>query len=434
MDINYRINKLKQIKIELSKNREKILSALEKDLGKNHNEAYISEYYTTLSELEHTIKNLSKWEKPKKIRGQMLNFFSKSYIIKKPYGKVSIASPWNYPFYLSMVPLIGALAAGNKVLLKTSHKSFNTSILIKEILGKIFDENEVKVIGLDEDNDKKRFLEDETDFIFFTGSKKVGDKIAEFAAKKSIPYVLELGGKSPVIIFSDFDISVAAKRIMYGKLINAGQTCIAPDYVLIEEDKREIFIDECYKVIDKLYGENILDSKFYSKIIDKEKIEYFKTMLKAEKIFCETDISYEKQKMKPKIFATDMDSLFMKEEIFGPFLPVLSYKNIDDILDTIKKNNFPLAMYIFTNDKFNAEKIIKNISAGGVTINDTLLHITNYNLPFGGIKNSGIGKYHGKYSYDIFTYETGVMKRSKIPDLLFRYPPYKIDLKKLFRK
>lgn len=431
--VNERLYYLKKLKQEIELNRAQILVALNKDLGKCQTEAYITEYYLTVRELEHTIKHLAKWTRIKNVREQLINIPCSSYIIRKPYGKVSIAAPWNYPFYLSMIPIIGAISGGNTVLLKVSQKTKNTAKLIYSIIEKVFPKEKVEVIGL-ADGDREKFMKADTDFIFFTGSLEVGKKIAKLAAEKLIPYVLELGGKSPAIITENANLDTAVRRLILGKLVNVGQTCIAPDYLILHESLVEEFFEKANKTIADFYGGEPLTSPDYGQIIDVEKMKKFKNMCIEAGIYKEDNFDFENRRIRPHIFLADLENVFMQEEIFGPFLPVLTYKEESEILAIVKKNNYPLALYVFTENKEEESFLIESIDFGGATINDSLLHITNPNLPFGGIKTSGMGRYHGEHSFKCFTYEAAVLKKSIFPDFKIKYPPYKLNIINFLKK
>lgn len=434
MDIRERLYKLENLSYSLRENREKILEALEADLGKSMEEAYLSEYLMVVEELAYTIKNLSKWAKKEKKILPIYQQVGKGEIHYRPYGKVAIASPWNYPFLLAMVPAIGALAAGNTVVLKTSKKAPATSKIVKEIFGEVYDEDQVLVYGLEE-GDRQRFIDEDMDFLFFTGSTKVGRQMAKLAGEKMIPLVLELGGKSPVIVSEIKNLKTVARRIIWGKTLNAGQTCVAPDYLLVRRDLEEPLKVEMTKAIEEFFGSRPLESPYLSSIIDLDYFNRHVDLLKAQGIYDEGLADPKKLKFVPRVFSTDMTSPFMEEEIFGPFLPIISFETLEECADLIKVHKDPLALYLFTEDEDEVAYVLENISFGGGAINDTLVHLSVPSLPFGGLGPSGQGSYHGKYSFETFSRKVSILKKSSKIDLPFRYPPYKgFDPKKFFKK
>lgn len=426
-----RIKKLKKLRAVLHCQREEILTALETDLGKSPTEGYLSEYYIVMDELDYLLKHLNRWMKPQRVPTPIVHFFSRSRIYRLPYGTVGIASPWNYPFQLAMIPAIGALAGGNRVILKTSRKTPETSKLVRELLGQVYSEEEVLVYGTEEE-DRERFMKEDLDFLFFTGSTKVGRKMAKHAADLMIPAVLELGGKSPVIVTESGDPEVAAKRIVWGKLMNAGQTCVAPDYVLVPEGGEEELLHFLHQAMVHMYGEDPLNNSEYPMIIDEAAMERLTDLAEEEGIFRSGD--RKGRKLMPRFFLTHRDSPFMEEEIFGPYLPILTYADRSEAEEIIGEHPDPLAFYLFTKDKEEEAYWRNRFPYGGGCINDCLTHLANVHLPFGGVGESGMGRYHGRRTFETFTRETSILKKTFFPDLSLRYPSFTVDMRKLLRK
>lgn len=432
---DFRLEQLKKLKAAILKNEEKIYDALFADLGKSKEESWITEIGLVLSEINYAIKNLSKWMRPKKVSGGLTTFPSSGKIYKEPLGIILIIAPWNYPFQLSLNPLVGAIAAGNCAIVKPSEVAMATEKIIAEIISETFDENNVRVVTGDgatvisELMNAQRF-----DHIFYTGSTRVGKKIYQMAAENLVPVTLELGGKSPCIVEADADLKIAAKRIVFGKLINAGQTCIAPDHLLIEKSVAEKLLKLMVQMIQNFYGENSKNSKEYGRIINAAHFNRLLSYLDSGKIYFGGEYDKEMRWIAPTII-TDVvtDSTIMKEEIFGPILPVIIYENKEDAVKIIQQNPAPLSFYLFTNNKQSGKDWIEKIPFGGGCINNTLYHYANKKLPFGGIGDSGIGRYHGKYSFDVFTHQKSVLKSGTWLDPAMKYPPFSGKLS-LFKK
>ena len=434
MDINGRLEKLKKLRACMRQARPQILQALEKDLGKSMEEAYLSEYLMAMEELDYAIHNLPKWTRPKKKPTPYHQFPSKGEIHFRPYGRVAIAAPWNYPFLLAMAPTIGALGAGNRVVLKTSRKAPATSQVIQDLLGQVYDAQEVLVYGKDI-QDRDRFLNEDMDFLFFTGSTKVGHKMAKLAGEKMIPCVLELGGKSPVIVTEPKNLKTAARRILWGKTLNAGQTCVAPDYCLVKRDLLDPLKREMNQAIQDFYGPNPLESPYLASIVDQDHFDRLLNLAKEEGIYREEDASRENLKFRPQVFETTPQSPFMGEEIFGPFLPMLPVDSLEDCQKIIQDHKNPLALYLFSKDQKEVDYVLDEIPFGGGALNDTLVHLSTVTLPFGGVGQSGMGSYHGKYSFDTFSRKVSFLRKSEAMDPSLRYPPYKgFDPRKFFKK
>lgn len=432
-DIKYRKETLKKLLFNIQKYEDLIIKALYDDFKKPAFEAVLTETNYVISELKNTIKNISKWARSERVFPSILNFPSTDYIYKEPYGNVLIIAPWNYPFQLALCPLISAVSAGNKVVLKPSELTPNTSSIIAKIIEKSFHINHVEVIqGGIEVSDK--LLAKRWDYIFFTGSVTVGKIIARAAAENLTPITLELGGKNPCIIDETADLKLAAKRIVWGKFINAGQTCIAPDYILIQKSMKINFITFLIEEIVQAYGKKPEKSPDYARIINTKNWLRLMSMIEPEKVIFGGESNANEFYIAPTLVEEPgLESPVMQEEIFGPILPVLIYESESDIDKVISKYEKPLAFYIFSeNDSFTKKMILK-YSFGGGCINDTLIHFSNKRLPFGGVGHSGIGAYHGKLSFDIFSHHKAVVKKANWLDLPMRYAPYKDKLKSIKR-
>ena len=435
-DINFRKQTLVKLLISVQKHEEEIIKALYNDFKKPAFEAVVSETAYIVSELNHTIKNINKWAKPNMVLPSLLNFPSTDYIYKEPYGKVLIIAPWNYPYQLALCPLIAAVAAGNQVVVKPSELTPNTSSIVAKIISETFDENHVKCVegGVEI---TQELLAQRWDYIFFTGSVAVGKIVAKAAAENLTPVTLELGGKNPCIIDATANLKLAAKRIVWGKFLNAGQTCIAPDYLLVSNKIKSAFIELIKKEIIDAYGENPETSPDFPRIINQKNWNRLTEMLKGESILAGGKSNIQDYYLAPTLLdEPSLDSLVMKDEIFGPILPVLSFENEADLVSIISRYEKPLSLYIFSNDNPFAKKIIQNYSFGGGCINDTVVYFSNKRLPFGGVGHSGIGAYHGKFSFSTFTHYKAIVKKANWLDIPTRYAPYKGKLKsvkKLFK-
>ena len=435
-NLEYRKETLIKLLNVIMTQEKEIIDALYSDFRKPAFEAVLTETNYVISELKDTVKNLHKWAKPKKVFPSILNFPSTDYIYKEPYGKVLIIAPWNYPFQLALCPLISAVAAGNQVILKPSELTPKTSGIIATIIEKVFSINHVEVVqgGLEV---SQKLLAQRWDYIFFTGSVPVGKIVAKAAAENLTPVTLELGGKNPCIIDNTANLKLAAKRIVWGKFINAGQTCIAPDYILIQKDMKSHFMEFMKLEIEKAYGENPKLSPDYARIINEKNWLRLANMIDENKVVFGGQTDIEDRYISPTLIdESTVDSLIMKDEIFGPLLPILSYENDAEINTIISKYEKPLSLYVFTEDKKFAQKIIKNYSFGGGCINDTVVHFSNKRLPFGGVGHSGIGAYHGSLSFDTFSHRKAIVKKANWLDLPIRYAPYKdklVSIQKLLK-
>lgn len=436
-NIDFRLNQLDIRLNAINKNEYKILKALKADLNKSEFESYETEIGVIISEIKNAKLNLKKWNKPKKVKTPILNFGSKGYIYNQPYGICLIMSPWNYPFQLTMSPLIGSIIGGNCSVLKPSEISPNVSKVISEIINENFNNNYIAVIEGDL-NVNQYLLKEKFDYIFFTGSPRVGKIVMQSASENLIPCTLELGGKSPCIVDKSVDIKLSAKKIVWGKFLNAGQTCIAPDYVIVHKSIKNKLLEYIKKYINEFYTSSPIDSYDYTSIVNENNFNRLVNLIDYDKLYYGGRYNRNNLKIEPTILNDiNLDDEIMKEEIFGPILPVIEYVEFDDIINIVNKNKNPLALYLFTRDINFENKIINRISFGGGCVNDTIMHITNHNLTFGGIGLSGIGSYHGKKSFETFTHQKSVMK-SSIIDIPIKYPPYTSEklalLKKVFKK
>jgi aldehyde dehydrogenase (NAD+) len=432
-DIGYRRETLKKLLYNIQKSEDLIAKALYDDFKKPEFEAVLTETNYVISELKDTIKNIRKWAKPKRVLPSLLNFPSSDYIYKEPYGNVLVISPWNYPFQLALCPLISAVAAGNRVVLKPSELTPHTSAVIAKIIQKTFHISHVEVVegGLEVSN---KLLSQRWDYIFFTGSVAVGKIVAKAAAENLTPVTLELGGKNPCIIDDSADLKLAAKRIVWGKFINAGQTCIAPDYILIQKNIKINFISFMMEEITKAYGNKMEKSPDLARIINTKNWLRLANMIDPERVIFGGETDANKLYIAPTLIEEpSLNSPVMKEEIFGPILPILTYETENEIHNVISRYEKPLAFYIFSENKSFTNKLISTYSFGGGCINDTVVHFSNKRLPFGGVGHSGIGAYHGQLSFDIFSHHKGVVKKGNWLDLPMRYAPYKDKLASIKR-
>ena len=422
--IQYRINSLKKLKKNISLNENEIINALKSDLGKSETETFFSEIALIYIEINLALNNIKRWSKKRKVSSSLINFLSSDYIIPEPYGVTLNISPWNYPFQLSISPLIGAVAAGNTVVLKPSEFSSKTSEIIKKIIENTFEKGHVDVI-LGGPEIGSKLLDFNWDYIFFTGSTNIGKIVAQKAAINLTPTTLELGGKNPCIVDETANLKVASKRIVFGKFLNCGQTCIAPDFILVHESVKKDFTEKIIERIRKIYNEDVENSENYSRIINKKHFSRLIKLLEKEKIIYGGKNNPNSNFIEPTLIdGSNFNSSLMKEEIFGPILPVVSYSNKDELKKILDNYKDPLAFYIFSNDKKFSNELIKRYSFGGAAVNDTISQIVNHRLPFGGIRNSGLGSYHGKQSFKTFSFYKPYIVKSNIFDLNAKY---KID-------
>ena len=422
--IDFRVLQLKKLKSAILKHQKAIENALWKDLHKSEEEAYLTEISIVLSEIDYHIKKVKTWGKSKRVPTPIHLLPSSSKIVYEPLGVALIIAPWNYPFQLLINTLVGAISAGCCSLLKPSPDASHTANAMIEMIQSTFDSKYISIVEGGKETNTILFAQ-RFDVIFFTGSPKLGKIVMKAAAENLIPVILELGGKSPCIVDIDANIDLAAKRIIWGKLINAGQTCIAPDYLFVHEKCKTELVQKLIENIKIMYGETIENNKFYPRIINKNALTRLKGLIENENILFGGSTNENDNYFEPTLIdAISQDSKLMQEEIFGPILPILSFTKLDSVLAYINENEKPLALYYFGKNT-NAENVIAKTSSGGVSINDTLMHIGNHNLPFGGVGNSGMGNYHGYESFIAFSNKRAVLKMPTWIDLPFKYPPFK---------
>ncbi len=435
-DIEFRLEALQKLRSAIKKHENDLLKALKDDLNKSEFDAYITEIGVLLEEIRFTLKHLRSWAKPEKVRTPLTHIGSRSFILSDPYGVALIISPWNYPFQLAIAPLIGAIAAGNCAIIKPSELTPRTSELLAQIIAETFPSEYISAV-LGGVETSQALLNERVDYIFFTGSVQVGKVIMEAASKNLTPVTLELGGKSPCVVHEDANIKLAAKRIAWGKFINAGQTCVAPDYLYIHKNIKREFLTELQKAIVELYGELPLENDDYTHIVSKKHYDRLCSFLNNGDLFLGGKTRERELVIEPTVLTniTWQDPV-MEDEIFGPILPVLEYSSLPEIIEGIHEHPNPLALYLFTEDRKVQEEILHHITFGGGCINDTVYHLASPHLPFGGVGNSGTGSYHGKASFDTFSHKKSILKQTNTFDIPFRYPNMKNGLKriKLFLK
>lgn len=423
-NIKKRKEKLENLKKAILKSEGEITLALKEDLGKSAFETYTTEIGFILEEISYILKNIDDWAKVRKVKTPLALFPGKSFIHPEPYGVVLIISPWNYPFQLCLSPFIGAYSAGNKVVLKPSEFAPHTSGVIKKIICEVFDKTDVAVVegGLEE---TQLLLTQKFDYIFFTGSTGVGKIMMRAAAEYLTPVTLELGGKSPCLIEESANIDLAAKRIIWGKYLNAGQTCVAPDYLLVPEKLQDQLIERLGFYLKTFYGNDIKASADYPRIVNHRHFDRLRELIIPSKIAIGGDLNREDNYIAPTVLKdVEWSDKVMEDEIFGPLLPIIPYQNLDEAIEKILSYPKPLAFYVFTENAEKKENIISRVPFGGGCVNDTVIHLANPNLPFGGVGTSGIGSYHGQKSFDTFTHYKSLYQQGALVDIPLRYPPY----------
>ncbi len=422
--VDYRIDALKKLKNCITRREVDIIRALREDLGKSDFESYMCEIGMVLTEISFLIKNTKKFAKIRKVRTPMAQFHSNSYTKPEPYGKALIMSPWNYPFLLTLDPLADAIAAGNTAIIKPSAYSPATANLIADIVSECFPEEYIAVVlGGREEN--SHLLEKKFDFVFFTGSSEVGKVVLRHTAEHLTPAVLELGGKSPVIVDSSADIPLAAKRIIFGKIINSGQTCVAPDYILCDKSIKDKLVCELRAQIKAQLGEHPLENPDYCHMINKKHFDRVIGLIDESKTVCGGIYDAESLKIEPTVMTeVTWEDAVMGEEIFGPVLPVLTFDSFDEVYECLKSRPKPLALYLFSSDKKHIDFVTTRISYGGGCINDTIIHLATDKMGFGGVGESGMGAYHGKRGFDAFSHEKSIVHKKNWIDLPMRYQPY----------
>ena len=423
-DLHYRMIMLQKLKQTIQAYEPQIHAALKADLGKSETEAYMCETGMTLSELSYQLKHIRRFASQRRVRTGLANFHARSFTVPEPYGCVLIMSPWNYPFMLCMEPLIGAIAAGNCCVLKPSAYSPATSAVIKQLISDVFPPAYVSVVegGRAENNE---LLNQRFDYIFFTGGVTVGKLVMEKASTHLTPVTLELGGKSPCIIDKTCNLKIAASRLAFGKYLNCGQTCVAPDYVLIDRSIKDKFLPLLTEAITQMYGQDPLNNPDYGKIINRKHFDRINGLIDKSKVILGGNSNVKTLQIAPTVLdnVTAKDAV-MQEEIFGPVLPILTYDSIEDAEAFICSREKPLALYLFTQNKETERKFLQYVPFGGGCINDTIIHLATSEMGFGGVGQSGMGSYHGKKSFDTFSHEKSIVKKYCWPDLPMRYQPY----------
>ncbi|HCY8173118.1 TPA: aldehyde dehydrogenase [Staphylococcus aureus] len=426
-DISFRKEQLKKLSKAIKSYESDILEALYTDLGKNKVEAYATEIGITLKSIKNARKELKNWTKTKNVDTPLYLFPTKSYIKKEPYGTVLIIAPFNYPFQLVFEPLIGAIAAGNTAIIKPSELTPNVARVIKRLINETFDANYIEVIegGIEE---TQTLIHLPFDYVFFTGSENVGKIVYQAASENLVPVTLEMGDKSPVIVDETANIKVASERICFGKFTNAGQTCVAPDYILVHESVKDDLITALSKTLREFYGQNIQQSPDYGRIVNLKHYHRLTSLLNSAQmnIVFGGHSDEDERYIEPTLLDhVTNDSAIMQEEIFGPILPILTYQSLDEAIAFIHQRPKPLSLYLFSEDENATQRVINELSFGGGAINDTLMHLANPKLPFGGVGASGMGRYHGKYSFDTFTHEKSYIFKSTRLESGVHLPPYK---------
>lgn len=425
LNIDFRINALKKLRACIRKHEDEIARALSADLGKSNFESYMCETGLVLSEISYMLKHIRSFSREKRVPTPLAQFHSRSYTRPDPYGVVLIMSPWNYPFLLSFDPLIDALAAGNTVILKLSAYSPNTSAVISQIIRECFSSEAVAVVtGGREENTS--LLNEHFDYIFFTGSQAVGKEVMKKASAHLTPVTLELGGNSPCIIDASADLRLAARRVVFGKYLNCGQTCVAPDYICCHASVKEPFIEEVKKQIQLQFGSQPLDNPDYGKIINVKHFQRISGLIDSSKVIFGGHTDPDLLRIEPTVMDNvTFEDKIMQEEIFGPVMPVLTYDSIDELILRINTMPHPLALYFFSNNKITAHKVMSQCQFGGGCINDTIIHLATSEMPFGGFGESGMGGYHGKEGFRTFSHCKSIVDKKTWLDLPMRYQPYK---------
>ena len=422
--VKFRIEMLKKLYNTVKKYENEVNEALTADLGKSSYEGFMCESGLVLAEISYMIRHTKKFSRRKTVYTPLAQFASHSFTQPVPYGNTLIMSPWNYPFLLSIDPLADAIAAGNTVILKPSAYSPNTSRIIEKIIKECFEPEFVAVVtgGRAENS---ALLEQKFDFVFFTGSQAVGKEVLRHTAEHLTPAVLELGGKSPCIVDKSANIKLAAKRIVFGKFLNCGQTCVAPDYILCDKSIKDEFVAEVIRQIKKQYGDKPLDNKDYGKIINEKHFARLLSLIDKDKVVAGGEVNAETCQIAPTVMdnVTEDDAV-MGQEIFGPLMPVLTYDDFDDVLDRLKDKPKPLALYIFSGNKRNIKRVTTELSYGGGCINDVVIHLATSGMGFGGVGESGMGAYHGKEGFDAFSHKKSIVDKKTWMDLPMRYQPY----------
>lgn len=430
-ELAYRTHALRKLRDAIKKYEKELMIALKADLNKSAFDAYSTEIGVILGEIRFSLSHLRSWAQPKRVKTPLTHVGSSSYIYSEPYGIALIISPWNYPFQLAIAPLIGAIAAGNCAIIKPSELTPKTSEVLAKLIKETFPEEYISVV-LGGVETSQALLNEMVDYIFFTGSVPVGKVIMEAASKNLTPITLELGGKSPCIVHNDANLKLAAKRIAWGKFMNAGQTCIAPDYLYLQNSIKDEFLQHLKAAIKELYGENPLENPDFTHIVSKKHFNRLSSFLNNGEIFAGGKTNKETLAIEPTVLTNiTWHEPVMQDEIFGPILPVMIYKDISEVISGIQHHPNPLALYLFTENNSIQQQVLNRVSFGGGSINDTVYHFVSPYLPFGGVSTSGIGAYHGKGSFDTFSHKKSVLKQTTLFDIPVRYPNVKNGLKKI---
>ncbi|GAU77951.1 aldehyde dehydrogenase [Fusibacter sp. 3D3] len=427
--VNFRINQLTKLKEGILVYEKEILDALQKDLGKPHFEGYATEVGFVLDSISDMIKHLPEWSKDQHVKTPLHQPMAKSYYKYDPYGTVLIVAPFNYPFQLLIEPLIGAMAAGNTAILKPSEYTPYTEAVILKLISKLFDPNYIAVVTGGREATTE-LINLPFDYIFFTGSVPVGKVVMRAAAENLVPVTLELGGKSPVIVHKDAHVKVAAKRIAWGKFMNAGQICVAPDYVYVHKSIEKAFIDELTNVLVDFYGIAPIKSPDYCRIVNERHFDRITALIDHSKVIIGGQYDRAERFIAPTVMkGVEWSDAVMKDEIFGPVLPLLTYENLEEVIDEVRAHPKPLAFYVFSENEKIQDLLMEQIAFGGGCINDTISHVASSSLPFGGVGHSGMGSYHGHDSFLTFSHRKSILKKSTKLDLSLIYPPYKNNIK-----
>lgn len=433
LPVSARITALKTLKEAIVRRESEILAALQEDLGKSNFEGYMCEVGLALSELSYMIQHTKKYAKERTVATPLAQFASRSYVKPSPYGTVLIMSPWNYPFLLTIDPLVDAIAAGNTAIVKPSAYSPATSAVMKSLLEECFSPEYVAVITGGRAENQCLFQQ-KFDYIFFTGSQAVGKEVMRHAAEHLTPITLELGGKSPCIIDSTANLKLAAKRIVFGKYLNCGQTCVAPDYILCDASVKDVFLEAVKTEIVKQFGEQPLNNPDYGKIINEKQYNRICSLIDPDKVVFGGTCNADRLQIEPTVLdqVTFSDAI-MQEEIFGPLMPILTFSSIDAVIETVNSHPRPLALYYFSEDKPSIKRVMSSCSFGGGCVNDTIIHLATSNMGFGGVGESGMGSYHGKDGFAAFSHYKSIVDKKTWLDLPMRYQPYKTFYEKLIR-
>lgn len=424
LSVKFRTQMLKKLYSEVKAREKDIISALKADLGKSDYESFMCEVGMVLTEISYMLKHIKKFSKPKTVKTPLAQFASKSYTLPTPYGTTLIMSPWNYPFLLTLDPLVNAIAAGNTAVIKPSAYSPATSATVAKIISSCFPEEYVSVV-MGGRAENKGLLEEKFDFVFFTGSQSVGKEVLRHTAEHLTPAVLELGGKSPCIVDNTAKIELAARRIVFGKFLNCGQTCVAPDYIICQKDIKDRLLEEIIIEIKRQYGTHPLENPDYGKIINKKHFDRLNALIDKEKIAFGGNSNDKTEQIAPMVLdSVTWDDEIMQDEIFGPILPILTFDNYDDLISLLNRKPKPLALYIFSEDKSAIKKVTLGVRYGGGCVNDVIIHLATSEMGFGGVGESGMGAYHGKAGFDTFSHTKSIVYKKTFVDLPMRYQPY----------